>query len=235
MKFIKSVLSNAGQSINAKIKSAETALTRAIVERKVKAQIGELKKYYYSLRDNTNEADEKIQESTGIAGELIDDIFSVWAEGFKGLTNTVLLTVCENEEAIVNLVSNNAPALNQLSKTLKTLNTDINKQSILGLLTSIKEDGQDYLKGEYTDVMDEAGEKSIQPNVKAMGELWGKTKKFTILVDGEDTPCTVEHFNEHRKNTRNFCFTDAMWLCKEITKEEMERVITDPKSRKVTK
>jgi len=179
-------------------------ITRTVVEQRVKSEIAQLKKYYYTQRDTVNGMGEQVESSTGYVGEIIDSAFGLWAKGMNGATNTALLTVCENEEAIVNLISNNAPALVKIGQGLKSLNTDINKKSALSLFTALQDDFKDYRDGEFKDLKEDVMSTEIMPATKATGEVWGMEDKWYLMdlnLDADEPETTLIRVTEEEYDT----------------------------------
>jgi len=198
---------NIFQRIASTISATSTELTslvtRAIVERRIKSEISTLKQYYYAQRDGINVMNDQVEASTGYVGEIIDSAFGLWAKGMNGATNTALLTVCENEEAIINLISNNAPALVKIGQGIKSLNTDINKKSALSLFTALQDDFKDYRDGEFKDLAEEIMSTEINPATKATGEVWGMEDKWYLmdLNDADEPETTLIRVTEEEYDT----------------------------------
>ena len=213
--------------------ATEELATKAIIKSKLNKFINNVDNSVQSNNDAFDSFQNKVEDSTGNIAEIIDAVSGVWVRGSKTGASLLVQGMRNNEDAVVNLVANNKDTILTLLSCIKKLDTDINKQSVRSIVKNVKEELTDYYNGDFVDDMDHIGETIIQPLSESIGNTWGKTKRYSILVDGELTGCTEEHFEEHRKGLSNFCMTNSMWHKYQITPEEMEVVKANPRSRKV--
>jgi len=181
-----------------------TLVTRKVVETKVKKVIADLKVRDTEQKEAVTYGQDLVDESTGTLGDVVDSLFSIWGKGYNGLNNTALISVCEQEEAITNLVANNADALVSIGTAFTKLNTDINKQSVMSIVMNIKEACQDYLTEEYKPECKEEFETNINPKLKDTGMLWGMKEKWYLMdvseKDAQQIKVTEEEYNEFKVN-----------------------------------
>lgn len=178
----------------------ETLATKQVIKSRIQNVIKAIKAKNDKEEKLVNSAEIRVENSTEIMGEIVDKLFKTWGIGYKGLNNVFLKTVTDNEEAIVNFVANNSEAIMSLSRSIKLLTSDINKQSAMSIFESLKEDAVDYVEEFKKTTVKKAMDDSINPRTVELGKVWGKEKKW-LLMDMTDSTNDVIEVTENEYNT----------------------------------
>jgi len=190
----------------------ESLVTKAVVQVKVGKFIADLKERDFQRRSGMEQMVGQVEDSTGTIGEVIDSLFATFGDGYKGLNNTVTLAICEQEDAIVNFVSNNSSALVKIGQAFTSLNTDINKQSVMSIASHLKESVHLYLEEEFKPKMEEDFTKEVEPKLKETGKIWGLEMKYyrMDIVDG-DAVTTQANKAEYEAHKAEYLKANGKW------------------------
>jgi len=172
--------------INDLSNAAEKAITKKVIENKMNAFIKELKENTDTTKKVSIDIETKMEESTGVIAEIIDDTAKVFFHIFRGVQDTMITSIEDNADTLTQLISDNKDEIVEIMTAVKTIvNRQSNKENIRYLGKQVTGDVTKYLNEDATDFADYISDVKVQPKVKELMELWNVQHKYYLRDDDE--------------------------------------------------
>jgi len=190
--------------VNDMANAAEKAVTKKVIENKINSFLKEFRKNTDETKKVSIDVEVKMEESTGVIAEIIDDTAKVFFHIFRGVQDAIVESVENNADTLTQLITDNKDEIVEIMTAVKTIvKKQSNKENIRYLGQQIISDVNTYLNEDATNFTDYISDTKIQPKVKDLMTIWGVNHKYYLRnEEGELYKVDEDTYNQAKKLAR---------------------------------